>query len=64
MGGQDLTALRLSLNITGAGTYLLMGYLLHTYYQPGAGGAMNMTDLVLLCSFYASGQSLYKHIRR
>lgn len=62
LGCQDPTALRLSLSTTGEGTYSLMGYLLHTYYRPGAGDAVNMTDLVLFCSLCGSGQSLYKHI--
>lgn len=55
LGCKDLTALRSSLSITGAGTHSLMGYSPHTYYRPGAGDAVNMADLVPFCS-------LYKHI--
>lgn len=63
MGCKDLTALRSSLSITGAGTHSLLGYLPHTYYRPGAAAAVNRADLVLF-SLYTGRQSLYKHIRK
>lgn len=64
LGCQDLTALRLSLSILGAGTYSLLGYLLHTCYTPGAEDAVN-THLPgpILRRLCQRGKPLQTHMR-